>query len=94
MARKTDIAALLAKADQQLGAIMKEYDSSLHQQSIAALLRVDIKNYCENIRSVLDYVAHGIRETHCPGARSTTRTSTVHLLPKLRKRLELGSKPI
>jgi hypothetical protein len=29
------------------------------------LLRVDIKNYLENLRSVLDYLAHEIHEKHC-----------------------------
>lgn len=65
MNRKTDIKALLAKGDQQLQAIMKAYDSSLQEQAIAASLRVDVKNYCENLRSVLDYLAHEIRETYC-----------------------------
>lgn len=71
MNRKTDILALLTKAEQQLQAILKEYDSSLHEQTIAASLKVDIKNYCENLRSVLDYIAHEIREKYCPNANST-----------------------
>ncbi|TAJ32259.1 MAG: hypothetical protein EPO64_01390, partial [Nitrospirae bacterium] len=73
MTRQTDIAALLAKAELQLQAIVKEYSSSLHEQTIAAPLRVDIKNYCENLRSVLDYLAHGIREKHCPAANQKDR---------------------
>lgn len=73
MTRKTDIAALLTKADQQLETILKEYDLSLHRQSIAAPLLVDIKNYCENLRSVLDYLAHGIREKYCPNANPKDR---------------------
>jgi hypothetical protein len=73
MSRQTDITALLTKAEQQLQSIMKEYDSSLHEQAIAAPLRVDIKNYCENLRSVLDYLAHGIREKHCPSANPNDR---------------------
>src|SRR3989338_3289158 len=73
MTRQTDIAALLTKSEQQLQTIMKEYDSSLHEQAIAAPLRVDIKNYCENLRSVLDYLAHGLRDKHCPTANSKSR---------------------
>jgi len=68
MTRQTDINALLIKAEQQLQSIMKAYNSSLHEQAIAAPLRVDIKNYCENLRSVLDYLACGIREKYCPSA--------------------------
>jgi hypothetical protein len=66
MTREHDIAALLAKAEQQLLQIMKEYDASLHAKAIHAALKVDVKNYCENLRSVLDYLAHGIREKYCP----------------------------
>lgn len=73
MKRKADIAALLAKAEQQLSQILKEYDSSLQHQAIAAPLLVDIKNYCENLRSVLDYLAHEIREKYCPGANPKDR---------------------
>jgi hypothetical protein len=68
MTRQTDIAALLAKAEKQLSEIMREYELSLHQQSVAAALKVDIKNYCENLRSVLDYIAHGVRERYCTSA--------------------------
>lgn len=73
MTRQADITALLAKAEQQFHSIMKEYNSSLHEQAIAAPLRVDIKNYCENLRSVLDYLAHGIREKYCPNANPKDR---------------------
>jgi len=66
MARQSDITALIAKAEQQLQQIMKEYDAALHAQTIAAPLKVDIKNYCENLRSVLDYLAHSVREKYCP----------------------------
>lgn len=36
-------------------------------------LQVNIKNLCENLRSVLDYVAHDIRETHCTSADPKAR---------------------
>ena len=73
MTRQADIAALLARAEHQLQSLMNEYDSSLHERAIAAPLRVDIKNYCENLRSVLDYLAHGARERHCPNANPKDR---------------------
>jgi hypothetical protein len=73
MNRQNDIGALLAKAEQQFGQIMKDYEAALHLQAIGAPLRVEIKNYCENLRSVLDYLAHGIRENYCPKANPKDR---------------------
>lgn len=73
MSRQSDISALLSKADAQLVQIIKEYESSLHKQTIDATLRVDIKNYCENLRSVLDYLAHDIREKFCSTANPKSR---------------------
>jgi hypothetical protein len=73
MTRQADIAALISKAEQQLSAIMKAYDSSLHAQTIATPLRVDIKNFCENLRSVLDYLAHDLRARYCPNADPADR---------------------
>jgi hypothetical protein len=73
MSRKADITALLSKADRQLAAIVKEYSASLHKQSVDPALRVDIKNYCENLRSVLDYLANDIREKFCQSANPNAR---------------------
>jgi hypothetical protein len=73
MSRQSDIAALLSRAEQQLQAIAKEYNSSLHAQEIAAPLRVDIKNFCENLRSVLDYLAHDIQDKYCPKSEPNKR---------------------
>jgi len=73
MSRKADIVSLLSRAEGQLVAIGKEYEGSLHRQSVDPALRVDIKNYCENLRSVLDYLAHEIREKLCKGANPRAR---------------------
>lgn len=73
MNRQSDINALLDRAEHQLQSIAKEYDSSLHAQAIAAPLRVDIKNLCENLRSVLDYLAHDIRDKYCASAKLADR---------------------
>lgn len=73
MARQDDISALLAKAEQQLKEIQNEYNASLHEQTIPGHLKVTIKNYCENLRSVLEYLAHDIREKHCPNANPKDR---------------------
>lgn len=71
--RKSNIDALLSKAQDQLKAIRTEYDQSLNAQQIAPALKIDIKNLCENLRSALDYIAHDIREKHCPAANPRDR---------------------
>jgi hypothetical protein len=69
--RKTNIDALLSKAHDQLKAIHAEYDRSLHAQQIEPALKIDVKS--ENLRSALDYIAHDIREKHCPAANPKDR---------------------
>jgi hypothetical protein len=68
MSRKTDIEALLNRADKTLPKINEEYEKALHAKTISADLRIDIKEYFGNLRSVLDYLAHDIVEKHCPNA--------------------------
>jgi hypothetical protein len=68
MSRKTDIEALLNRADKNLLKIIEEYEKSLHSKTISAELRIDIKDYFGNLRSVLDYLAHDIVEKYCPNA--------------------------
>jgi hypothetical protein len=71
--RKASIETLLKRCEADLAKIEGEYTESLHQQQVRSDLQVDIKNLCENLRSVLDYVAHDIRETHCPAADPKAR---------------------
>ena len=68
MSRKTDIEALLNRADKTLSKINEEYEKALHAKTISADLRIDIKDYFGNLRSVLDYVAHDIVDKYCPTA--------------------------
>jgi hypothetical protein len=68
MRRKTDIEALLERASMTLQKISSEYDNSLHSKFISASLRIDVKDYFSNLRSVLDYIAHDIVEKYCPNA--------------------------
>lgn len=68
MSRKTDIEALLKRADTTLKKINSEYDNSLHSKTVSADLRIDIKDYFSNLRSILDYIAHDIVEKYCPNA--------------------------
>jgi hypothetical protein len=60
MSRKDDIEALLKRAVRALPKIRSEYDKALHDKTISADLRIDIKDYFSNLRSVLDYLAHDI----------------------------------
>lgn len=71
LSRKSQIGALLSRAKKQLEEITKEYNTSLTEQKISDLLKVDIKNYCENLRSVLDYLAHEIHDLYCSGSKNT-----------------------
>lgn len=66
--RKQDINALLIRSNDDLTKIEDEYNKSLQAQKVSPALRIDIKNFCENLRSVLDYLAHEIRKKHCPSA--------------------------
>jgi len=68
MSRKTDIEALLQRAEKTLPKINAGYDKALHSKEISADLRIDIKDYFGNLRSVLDYLAHDLVDKHCPGA--------------------------
>ncbi len=71
--RKQDIDALLQRCNTNLAEIEKEYQASLDCQRISSDLRIDIKNLCGNLRSVLDYLASEIREKYCPHATHNTR---------------------
>lgn len=68
MSRKTDIEALLKRAETTLQKIRGEYDKSLHSKTVSADLRIDIKDYFSNLRSILDYIAHDIVDKYCPNA--------------------------
>lgn len=63
MKRGKNIEALLNKAAQQFEGITKEYNNSLHKKQIEPELKIEIKNFFENLRSVLDYLANEIRES-------------------------------
>ncbi|MCX6072400.1 MAG: hypothetical protein NTU91_16350 [Chloroflexi bacterium] len=68
--RSADRRALLARADADLAKVEAQYNASLHAKAIGAELRIDIKNLMENLRSILEYVAEDIRDTHCPTAKT------------------------
>lgn len=68
MSRKDDIEALISRAEKALPKINNEYEKALHSKAISADLRIDIKDYFGNLRSVLDYLGHDIVEQYCPTA--------------------------
>jgi len=71
--RKADVDALISRSEKDLAFVRSAYDKALHDHSISAELRIDIKNLCGNLRSALDYLAKDIREKHCPTANPNAR---------------------
>lgn len=66
--RQADIRALLQRSERDLKTISEQYNASLKNRVVAPELKVEIKGFCGNLRSVLDYLAHDIRESCCPNA--------------------------
>ena len=71
--RQADIQALLERSERDLTTIAEQYNASLKDRVVAPELKVEIKSFCGNLRSVLDYLAHDIRESCCPNAPSGDR---------------------
>lgn len=65
MSRYNDIQAHLHIADKSLEMIERSYQTSLKDREIHPQLKIEIKNYLENLRSVLDYLAKEIHERYC-----------------------------
>lgn len=61
-----DANELIKHAEGDLAKIREAYDASLHAKAVSGTLRVQIKNYVENLRSALDFAARGLFE-NCPG---------------------------
>ena len=60
-----DAKSLIQHAEAELPKIRRAYEESLSTKAIGALLLVEIKNVCENLRSSLDFAAHGLFEKRC-----------------------------
>lgn len=58
--RKNDIDALIEKISHQYINIVSLYKSSLENKEVGSSLKIEVKNYFENARSILDYSAHDI----------------------------------
>src|SRR6266404_8407252 len=55
-----DAKELITHAKAELPKIRAAYESSLHAKAVSATLKVEIKNFVENLRSALDFAAHGL----------------------------------
>jgi hypothetical protein len=55
-----DANELIKHAESDLAKIGKAYEASLHAKEVTGTLRVQIKNSVENLRSALDFCAHGL----------------------------------
>ncbi|MDY7019693.1 MAG: hypothetical protein SU899_06445 [Chloroflexota bacterium] len=55
-----DAKELVKHAGNQFDEIKSVYEKSLHEKSIKAELLIEIKNLMENLRSALDFTAHGL----------------------------------
>ena len=55
-----DAKDLVGHAREELPKIQKAYDECLHEQSVKRTLLIEIKNLMENLRSALDFTAHGL----------------------------------
>jgi len=71
--RRRDVQILLGKCSCDLPVMQAEYESSLAEKSIPDSLRIKLKSFFENLRSVLDYLAHDISDTHCGGKTKSSR---------------------
>lgn len=63
MTRHKDVLALIQESAKQYEEIKKSYDETLRDKSLD--IRIKVKNLMENLRSILDYVAHDIYESVC-----------------------------
>lgn len=59
-----DVEALLGEAASQFEEISRLYDEALATQQTSSTLRVTIKNFLENVRSALDYVANALVDAY------------------------------
>ena len=62
MSRKNDIAALLEEISNIYSEIESGYNQALKDKDISLKLKIKIKSFFDNSRSVLDYLAHDIAE--------------------------------
>lgn len=59
-----DANELIRHAEGDLAKIREAYEASLHAKEVSGTLRVQIKNFVENLRSALDFAARGLFEKY------------------------------
>lgn len=65
MRRKKDIAVILEHEEARLDRIRLLCEAAAGTDDVSGSLQLEIKGYFENLRSVLDYLAHEVREACC-----------------------------
>lgn len=70
--RKDQVDALIEHAKTAFERIEEQYNEALEETTIPSSLQIDIKNYMENLRSALDYIAHDIYEQRIAPHRAST----------------------
>jgi hypothetical protein len=64
MASFDDAGELIQHAERHFPKIREAYEQSLRAKVVSATLRVEIKNFLENLRSALDFAARGLFERY------------------------------
>jgi hypothetical protein len=68
-----DAKALVEHAANEIPKLEHAYNDSLQQQSIQPALLIEIKNLMENLRSALDFAAHGLFDKYGSSTRSNPK---------------------
>jgi hypothetical protein len=70
MKRGSNIEALLEKSKKDFESLTNNYQASLNEKTVWPVVKVEIKNIFENLRSCLDYLGHEIFEAFARAERS------------------------
>jgi len=73
MSNFEDAKALVSHAEEELPRLKAAYEASLHEQTVKPSLLIEIKNIMENLRSALDFAAHGIFDNHGSSNRTNPK---------------------
>lgn len=68
-----DARELVKHSEESLEKILKSYDESLHEMTIKKTLLIEIKNLMENLRSALDFTAHGLFDLYGDTSRASDK---------------------
>ena len=68
-----DARVLVHHAREDLEKIKKDYEASLAEKTVKPALLVEIKNFMENLRSALDFAAHGLFEKYGSSKKADPR---------------------